>query len=38
MNFLKNAKKIFLVEEVADEDKPVWERQGLFLFTFKKRR
>lgn len=35
--FLKNAKKVFNVEELQDDDKPVWQRQGLYLFSFKKK-
>jgi protein N-lysine methyltransferase METTL21A len=35
MQFMKKAKKIFLVEEVEDEDRPIWERDRLFLYTFK---
>lgn len=38
MHFLKNAKKLFRVEVVDDDDdKKVWERQGIFLYTFKHR-
>ncbi|CAH0018453.1 unnamed protein product [Clonostachys rhizophaga] len=35
MNFVKMAKKAFRVEELFDEDRPVFQRQGLFLFSFK---
>lgn len=35
MQFMKRAKKIFVVEEVEDEDRPIWERDRLFLYTFK---
>lgn len=35
MQFLKQAQKSFHVEEVFDEDRPIFSRQGLFLFTFK---
>lgn len=34
MQFLKQAQKAFHVEEVLDEDRPLFSRQGLFLFTF----
>ncbi|KUI61754.1 Putative protein N-methyltransferase YNL024C [Cytospora mali] len=34
MQFLKNAKKAFVVTEVADDDRPTFSRQGLFLYTF----
>lgn len=34
MQFVKMAKKAFHVEEIFDEDRPVFQRQGLFLFTF----
>ncbi|KAH6891397.1 putative methyltransferase-domain-containing protein [Thelonectria olida] len=37
MNFVKMAKKAFLVEEIFDEDRPVFQRQGLFLFSFASR-
>ncbi|KPM44745.1 hypothetical protein AK830_g1771 [Neonectria ditissima] len=37
MHFVKMAKKAFQVEEVLDEDRPVFQRQGLFLFTFASR-
>ncbi|KAK2590630.1 Protein-lysine N-methyltransferase efm6 [Conoideocrella luteorostrata] len=35
MQFVKMAKKAFLVEEVFDEDRPVFQRQALFLFSFR---
>lgn len=38
MKFVKLAKKTFLVEELFDEDRPVFERQGLFLFSFRSRK
>ena len=38
MQFVKMAKKTFAVEEIFDEDRPVFQRQALFLFTFKSRR
>lgn len=33
--FLKKAQKSFDVKELPDEDKKVFEREGLFLFSFK---
>lgn len=38
MQFLKAAKKAFEVVEVDDDDKPVYSREGLFLYTFQKKR
>lgn len=35
MQFMKRAKKIFQVEEIGDEERPIWERDRLFLYTFK---
>lgn len=35
--FLKKAQKMFLVEEMFDEDRPVFSRETLFLYTFKKK-
>lgn len=32
--FIKNAKKSFVVTEVADDDRPVFSRAGLFLYAF----
>jgi protein N-lysine methyltransferase METTL21A len=37
MNFVKKAKKAFQVEEIFDEDRPVFQRLGLFLFSFRSR-
>lgn len=34
MQFLKTAKKGFTLTEVKDEDRPVFSREGLFLYTF----
>ena len=34
MQFLKQAQKAFHVEEVLDEDRPIFSRQGLFMFAF----
>jgi hypothetical protein len=33
MQFLKAARKAFIVTEVEDEDRPVYSRDGLFLYT-----
>ncbi|KAI0522007.1 putative methyltransferase-domain-containing protein [Xylaria bambusicola] len=33
MQFLKQARKRYRVAEVEDEEKPVWSRQGLFMFA-----
>lgn len=38
MQFVKMARKAFAVDEVFDEDRPVFARQSLFLFTFKAKR
>jgi len=35
MQFMKKAKKMFTVQEVEDEEKPVWERDRLFLYVFR---
>lgn len=37
MQFVKAAKKAFVVEEIFDEDRPVFQRESLFLFTFRRR-
>lgn len=34
MQFLKNAKKAFVVTEIPDDERSVFSRQGLFLYTF----
>ncbi|KAF6845197.1 hypothetical protein CMUS01_00297 [Colletotrichum musicola] len=34
MQFLKKAQKAFQVTEIVDEDRPVFGREGLFLYTF----
>jgi hypothetical protein len=34
MQFLKAARKLFTVTEIEDEDRPVFSRKGLFLYTF----
>ncbi|KAI8624481.1 putative methyltransferase-domain-containing protein [Xylariaceae sp. FL1651] len=33
MQFLKQARRRFCVAEVEDEERPIWSRQGLFLFA-----
>lgn len=33
--FMKNAKKLFSIEEIEDLDKPVWSREQLFMYTIK---
>ncbi|KAJ2969145.1 hypothetical protein NQ176_g8826 [Zarea fungicola] len=38
MQFVKMAKKAFTVEEIFDEDRPVFSRESLFLFTFTAKR
>ncbi|KAI6784217.1 putative protein N-methyltransferase [Emericellopsis cladophorae] len=35
MQFVKVAKKAFAVDELFDEDRPVFSRQSLFLFSFR---
>ncbi|KAE8445304.1 hypothetical protein EG329_013542 [Mollisiaceae sp. DMI_Dod_QoI] len=37
MQFMKIARKKFLVEEVEDEDRETFSREGLFLYTFKRK-
>ncbi|KUJ15627.1 uncharacterized protein LY89DRAFT_647452 [Mollisia scopiformis] len=37
MQFMKNARKKFLVEEVEDEDRETFSREGLFLYTLKRK-
>ncbi|XDG04546.1 hypothetical protein ABKA04_004161 [Annulohypoxylon sp. FPYF3050] len=34
MQFLKKAQKMFKVTEIADEERPIFSREGLFLYTF----
>lgn len=34
MQFLKMARKTFQVTEIADEDRSIFMREGLFLYTF----
>lgn len=38
MHFLKKAQKKFSVVELADEDRPVFSRDGLFLFGITSKR
>ncbi|KAM0149863.1 hypothetical protein ACHAQE_000584 [Botrytis cinerea] len=37
MQFMKKAKKKFLVEEIEDQDKETFTREALFLYTFKRK-
>ncbi|KAL2130475.1 hypothetical protein VTI74DRAFT_6361 [Chaetomium olivicolor] len=37
MQFLKAARRAFTVTEIEDEDRPVFSREGLFLYTFTKK-
>lgn len=37
LQFVKMAKKTFRVEELFDQDRPVFQRQALFLFSFTSR-
>jgi len=37
MQFIKNARKMFVVEEIDDQDKGTFSREGLFLYTFKRK-
>ena len=37
MQFIKNAKKKFLVEEIEDCDRATFSRENLFLYTFKRK-
>jgi hypothetical protein len=37
MQFMKSAKKRFVVEEIKDEDRETFSREGLFLYTFKRK-
>jgi hypothetical protein len=38
MQFIKNARKKFVVEEIDDQDRETFSREGLFLYTFKRKR
>lgn len=37
MQFMKNAKKKFAIEEIEDADRETFSREGLFLYTFKRK-
>lgn len=37
MQFMKNARKKFLVEEIEDVEREKFSTEGLFLYTFKKK-
>jgi hypothetical protein len=37
MQFMKNAKKKFAVEEIEDSDRETFSRENLFLYTFKRK-
>ena len=37
MQFMKNARKKFVVEEIEDEDRETFSREGLFLYTFRRK-
>jgi len=37
MQFMKSARKMFVVEEVKDEDRETFSREGLFLYTFRRK-
>jgi protein N-lysine methyltransferase METTL21A len=37
MQFIKNARKKFVVEEIHDQDRETFSREGLFLYTFKRK-
>lgn len=37
MQFMKKAKKKFLVEEIEDQDRETFTREALFLYTFKRK-
>ncbi|KAF4628082.1 hypothetical protein G7Y89_g10075 [Cudoniella acicularis] len=37
MQFMKNAKKKFRVEEIENEDRETFTREGLFLYTFRRK-
>jgi len=34
MQFLKKAQKAFRVDELHDDDRPIFSRQGIFLYRF----
>lgn len=37
MQFMKKAKKQFVVEEIEDQDRGTFSREALFLYTFKQK-
>ena len=37
MQFMKNARKKFIVEEIEDQDREIFSREGLFLYTFRRK-
>ncbi|PMD44220.1 hypothetical protein L207DRAFT_508973 [Hyaloscypha variabilis F] len=37
MQFMKSAKKRFVIGEIKDEDRETFSREGLFLYTFKRK-
>lgn len=37
LHFMKTSKKKFLVEEIEDTDRPTFSREGLFLYTFRRK-
>ena len=37
MQFIRNAKKKFMMEEIEDQDRETFSREGLFLYTFKRK-
>jgi hypothetical protein len=37
MQFMRNAKKKFMMEEIEDQDRETFSREGLFLYTFKRK-
>ncbi|KAG4443457.1 hypothetical protein IFR05_001027 [Cadophora sp. M221] len=37
MQFMKNARKKFIVEEIEDEDREIFSREALFLYTFRRK-
>ncbi|KAH8592782.1 putative methyltransferase-domain-containing protein [Bisporella sp. PMI_857] len=37
MQFMKSSRKKFIVEEVEDSERPTFSREGLFLYTFRRK-
>jgi hypothetical protein len=37
LHFMKTAKKKFLVQEIEDIDRSTFSREGLFIYTFKRK-